>query len=111
MRLLQLFLAVCLLASLACDGIDSINLDLDLELLTVTVTTGGVNLDADGYTLSITGRPDEAIGINESRVFSISGDNVTVQLSGVAGNCVVDNNPQAVNISGPTTVTFTVACS
>ena len=43
-------IAVCLLASLACD-IGDINLDLS-EPLTVDVTTVGANLDADGYTVN-----------------------------------------------------------
>ena len=109
LRLSWLFLAVFLLASLACD--DSIDLNLG-ELLTFTVMTAGENLDPDGYTLSITAvAVNETIGLNESKTFSVLRIPVTVELLGVAANCTVDNNPQSVNVSGPTTVTFVVECS
>ncbi len=110
MRLSRLFLAACLLASLACNDFDSINLDLG-EPLTVTVMTVGENLDADGYTLSITGVADEAIGVNESKLFTVLRIDITVELLDVAANCAVDNNPQTVDVSGPTTVVFVVECS
>ena len=109
MKLLQLFLAFCIFASLACNDIDSIT--FDSEVLTVTVTTVGENLDADGYTLVITGMAEEPIGLNESKSFSTILNTVTVELLGVADNCVVGNNPQTVNLTGPTTVTFVVDCS
>ncbi len=80
-------------------------------MLTVSVTTVGENLDADGYTLSITGAPNEAIGINEFKVFSVLSIDITVELLGVAVNCAVDVNPQTVSVNGPTTVTFFVECS
>ena len=104
----HLWFAVCLLFATGCDN----DIDLDLnELLTVSVMTVGENLDADGYTLSITGRLDESIGINESRTFSVLRIDITVELRGVANNCEVDANPQTVSVSGPTTVTFIVECS
>ncbi len=113
MRLTRLFLAFCLLASLACDIWDG-DLDLDLDLneqLTVTVMTVGENLDPDGYTLAVTGVANEAVGLNESVVFDVLRIDITVELLGVAANCVVDTNPQTVHVSGPTTVVFVVECS
>ncbi len=110
MKLLQILLAFCLLASLGCEpGIG--NIGLRSEMLTVTVTTVGANLDGDGYTLSITGQPDETIGINESMAFSVLRFDHTVELRGVAGNCTVANNPRTLSINGPTSTTFVVQCT
>ncbi len=110
MRLSRLLLAVCLLASLGCDP-DIGNIGLDSELLTVNVSTVGANLDPDGYTLSITGQRDEPIAINDTRTFSVLRFDHTVELRGVAGNCVVANNPRTFSVNGPTTTSFLVECS
>lgn len=109
MRITPLFLAACLLASFGCDIGDNI-VDLDTEPLTVNVATVGANLDADGYLPSVTGVPDEPIGVNESKVFNVLRIGITVELRDVAANCAVADNPQTVDVRGPTTVSFFVEC-
>ena len=112
MKLSKLVLSVCLLASFGCGpDIDNLNLDLGPELLTVNVTTVGDNLDADGYTLAVTGEPEEAIGINASRTFSVLPIDITIELRGVAGNCTVAANPRTIRVDASTTTTFVVECS
>ncbi len=110
MKLSRLLLAFGLLTSLGCDP-DLGNFTLPSELLTVTVMTVGENLDADGYTLSITSEFDAAIGINESRTFSVLRIDITIELRGVADNCAVANNPRTIDVNRPTTTTFVVECS
>ncbi len=111
MRIMPLLLTACLLASFGCDPDFDFNLGLDSELLTVTVMTAGENLDADGYTLSVTGKPATTIGINASRTFSVLNVDHTVELRGIAPNCTTTNNPRTVSVTGPTTTTFVVECS
>ncbi len=108
MKTLPLILTACLLASLGCD-IGNIT-GLDTEVLTVSVRTVGTNLDPDGYMLTMTGEPDEPIGVNEIKTFTVFRIDVTVDLRNIATNCAVNANPQTVNVSGPTTVAFYVEC-
>ncbi len=108
MRFMPLLLTACLLASMGC-GVNITG--LDTEVLTVSVATAGANLDADGYLLSITGEPDEPIGVNESKTFTVLRIDVTVELRDIATNCAANANPQTVNVSGPTTVIFLVQCT
>ena len=110
MKILPFLLSACLLASVGCD-IGDFDLNLRSELLTVNVMTLGANLDADGYTLSVTSQLDESININDTRTFSVLRIDITVELLGVAGNCTVDANPQTVTVRGPTTLAFFVECT
>lgn len=110
MRITQLFLAACLLAFLGCDIGDDI-VDLDTEPLTVSVTTVGANVDANGYLLSVSGQPDERIGVNESKIVTVLRIDVTVELQDIAANCAAADNPQTVSVRGPTSVSFFVECS
>jgi hypothetical protein len=106
----KILLAACLLTTLACVDSDDINVSFDIELLTVNVITTGTNPDPDGYTLSVTSQPDESIGINDTRIFSVLRIDITVELSDVAANCTVNANPQTLDVNGPATVTFVVEC-
>ena len=80
----------------------------------VTTSTSGVSLDPDGYTVSVEGMPDQAIGINETIVIAdVSVGSRNVELSGVASNCsVTGDNPRTVAVTDGGTVptTFTVTC-
>ncbi len=107
MKIMQLALAVCLLVSLGCDPSFT---GLGTEPLTVSVTTIGANPDTDGYMLSITGEPEEPIGANEIKYFTVVRIPITAELSDVAANCAVRDNPQTVDVKGPTTVAFYVEC-
>ncbi len=110
MRPMRLLLAFCLLATLGCDT-DIGNLNLGSELLTVNVSTVGTNLDADGYTLSVTGELDEQININDTRTYSVLRIDITIELLGVASNCTVADNPRTIGVNGTVTTTFIVECS
>ncbi len=109
MKAMPFFLAACLLASFGCDPVNITG--FDTEVLTVRVATTGANLDADGYLCSVTGEFDQPIDINEQKIFTVLRIDVTVELKDVAPNCAADANPQTVNVSGPTTVSFLVQCT
>src|SRR6185436_19277007 len=58
--------------------------------LSVSTSTTGLNVDPDGYTLTLDGSTTRAIGTNASTTFSaLPAGSHTVVLSGVAGNCSV----------------------
>lgn len=82
--------------------------------LAVTTTTSGEDLDPDGYEIEIDGASSGTIGTDDTRVFSNlpAGDRL-VELTGLAGNCVVQgDNPRIRTITdGQTTLTtFAVMC-
>lgn len=87
----------------------------DVGAIAVTATTGGEELDADGYEVVVDGGAPAAIGINGSMTAGglTPGDH-TVGLQDVASNCSVDGgNPRTVTVTaGQTTAAaFTVTCS
>ncbi len=88
-----------------------------LHIIVRTVTTGE-DVDADGYTLSVsrTGTDDSeagAVASNGTRSFKLEAGagNYIVELAGVAENCsVAGANPRTVDGETPST-TFEVKCS
>src|SRR4051794_17814189 len=84
------------LATLACGG--GGGTDVVLPSLTVTTSTAGVELDPDGYSVTVDALPGQAIGASASVTVDRLGDGVhTVTLDGIAANCAVDgDNPKAV---------------
>ena len=110
MKITPLILTACLLVCLGCD-IDDIDLSGLGEILTVSVTTVGSDMDPNGYMLSITGRQDEPIGINETKTFTVIANTVTVTLSDVAANCVAAQNSVTIDLNNPATVAFFVECT
>ena len=80
----------------------------------VTVSTTGSELDPDGYTVSVAGRSDQAVGSNGSVTFqSVTEGATQVTLSGIASNCsVAGSNPMTVSVVAEQTVeaTFNVVC-
>jgi streptogramin lyase len=104
------FLPPLLLFS-AC-GEDNVSAPATGTVRVTTVTTGDM-IDADGYTVSV-GDASEAIATDGTVEFSeVPVGEVTVSLSGLAGNCPVDGeNPVTVTVVGDGTVehTFAVAC-
>ena len=58
----------------------------------IITATGGTNLDADGYHVTLSGVPGVHIGINDTVTFTgvVFGDK-TLTLDSVAGNCAVQN--------------------
>ena len=83
--------------------------------LTATTSTTGLNLDPDGYTVTVDDASSQAIGINGSVTFTgLPAGNHGVALSGVAANCTVRGaNPQTVSVpsGGTATAAFSVTCS
>jgi hypothetical protein len=84
----------------------------DLE---VSVLTIGDNLDPDGYTVTLNGTQNQAIGINGQVAFSGLGQGTySVALGHLASNCAVNGpNPQLVALApgAPARVRFDVVCT
>ena len=82
--------------------------------LTVTTSTTGSNVDPDGYTVSLDGNTNRAIGANGSVTFTgLSAGNHTVALSAVATNCSVSGGTsRTVNVpaGGTGSTSFAVSC-
>jgi hypothetical protein len=89
--------------------------DVGLPALSVTTTTAGVEVDPDGYTVSIDGGQAQPIGVNATIVLDqLSDGDHMLGLDGLAANCVATGeNPRNVTVrSGATaTVTYAVTCS
>ena len=83
--------------------------------LFISTTTTGVDLDADGYTLTVDGAANQGAPANGDVTFtgSATGSHAVV-LSGVAGNCTVSGgNGQAATVTagGMTDIAFSVSCT
>jgi probable HAF family extracellular repeat protein len=83
--------------------------------LQVTSSTSGPSPDADGYSLTVDGADRGSLGASGGiRVDGLTSGSHEVGLSGVAGNCrVEEGNPRAATvIAGQTVaVAFTIACT
>ncbi len=80
----------------------------------VTTVTTGPSSDPDGYAVTVDAGSPQAIGASASLTLSglAAGDH-TVELGGVAGNCVVtEENPRTVTVTASATAetTFGVVC-
>ena len=82
--------------------------------LFVSTNTTGVDLDADGYTVTVDGRTSQATATNGSVTFTmLDVGSHSIALSGAAGNCTVNgSNPQQVTVSagGTASTTFSASC-
>lgn len=89
--------------------------DVVVPALTVTTSTGGVEVDTDGYSFTIDGAQGQPIGVNATVVVEqLSDGDHTLGLNGLAANCVTNgDNPRNVTVrSGATAaVDFAVSCS
>ncbi len=110
-NLTRLILWAAPLAGIACGG----GTDVILPALRITTTTTGVEIDPDGYSISIDGQAAQAIGLNATLAIDQIADGPhTLALSGIAGNCVVGGeNPQTVSVASGSTTTaaFAITCS
>ncbi|UCG86412.1 MAG: hypothetical protein JSW71_21335 [Gemmatimonadota bacterium] len=82
--------------------------------LRITATTTGQDLDPDGYLVVVDGSYSRSIGINGSVTFSnVAVGNHAVQLSDLADNCTVGQNPRTVDVPAEATAetTFDVTCT
>ena len=82
--------------------------------LAVSTTTGGSDLDPDGYTVTVDGAP-QSIGTSGNVTFQgLSAGTHTVGLSDVASNCAVSgSNPRSVNVpaGGVGHADFAISCT
>jgi TolB protein len=80
----------------------------------VATTTTGFDLDSDGYSVTVDGGTDRAIGLNGVTTYTdVELGSRQVELTGLAPNCVVSgDNPATVSVTdGATaTVSFEVIC-
>lgn len=81
----------------------------------VNVATTGVELDPDGYSVSLDGATSQSVATNGSTTFSsvVTGDH-SLTLTGAAANCTVTSaNPASTTVSqdATSTVNFTVSCA
>ena len=80
----------------------------------VATATGGLDVDADGYTVLVDGHTAGFVGISESRdITRLAAGSHAVSLAGLAANCsVAGDNPTTVNIStgAVVAVSFNVSC-
>lgn len=83
--------------------------------LDVVTSTGGTDIDADGYTVSVGGGSAVATGVSDTLSFpDLTPGDHEVLLDDVAANCTVGGeNPRTVAVSAGTTAetTFTVTCT
>ena len=80
----------------------------------VTVATTGVDIDPDGYGVSVDAAPPVAVTVNGTvSITRLTDGSHTVTMSGVAANCPVGGtNPRSVTLAAGEvqTVSFAVAC-
>jgi hypothetical protein len=83
--------------------------------LYVTTNTTGVDLDADGYTITVDGGANQVIAANGSVTFTqLYANSHTIALSGLSGNCTLSgSNSRAVTIAAGKTasLTFSASCT
>jgi hypothetical protein len=85
-----------------------------LPALSVSTATAGVELDPDGYSLTLDATPAQPIGLNATLVVEQLSEGVhTATLSGLAANCTAAENPRSFTVQGgiTTTVDFAIACA
>ena len=89
--------------------------DVVLPSVSVTTSTQGVEIDPDGYSLSIDGGPDQAIGVNATMVVDQLAEGThSLGLTGLASNCAAaGDNPRSISVSSGETATvdFAITCS
>jgi PKD domain len=83
--------------------------------LTVSTNTTGQSIPSSGYTVTLDGTTNRAIGTTDNTTFTgLTAGSHTVVLSGVASNCTVTNGTSrtvTVPAGGSTTASFSVTCT
>ena len=106
------FIMLALLATAGCGGNGPT--DLVLPSLTIRTSTTGVEIDPDGYSLSVDGQPPSAVGVQATlTIDELTDGQHSVELSGLAPNCAVSGaNPSSTTIRAGETasVAFAVVC-
>jgi hypothetical protein len=82
--------------------------------LDVTTATAGSDLDPDGYTVTVDGTTNQAIGLNETvTITGLAEGDHSAELTGLEDNCTATGtNPVTVSVpyAGTATTTFTIDC-
>ena len=110
-RLTRILLWTAPLTWLGCGGGGT---DIVLPSLSVTTATAGVELDPDGYSVTVDGTAPQGIGLDATvTVEQLSEGGHTATLSGLAANCAAADNPRSFTVqAGSTTrVDFAITCT
>jgi hypothetical protein len=111
-RLRTLVLWAAPIAWLGCGG--GGGTDIVLPAVSLTTATAGVELDPDGYSLTVDAAQPRSIGLNATLTLEqLSDGNHTATLSELAANCAAQgDNPRSFTVqSGATaTVAFAITC-
>ena len=115
-----LLLGLAVILSSGCDSTGPTTVPTENVPIAVTVSTTGANidLDPDGYTLSVDGGSGQAVGVNATvTIADLPTGNHLVRLDGVASNCsVAGTNPRSLDVingdkaASPVSVLFSVSC-
>ena len=85
----------------------------NVGVLRVQAATDGLEIDPDGYLISLDGDPGQAIEANGELFVEVGVGNVGLDLSGQAANCTPHTEPTAeatMTFGDTTSVTFDVTC-
>jgi hypothetical protein len=110
-RLTRILLWAAPLTWLGCGGGGT---DIVLPSVSVTTATAGVELDPDGYSVTVDGAAPQAIGVDATVTVEQLSEGVhTATLSGLAANCAAADNPRSFTVqAGVTTrVDFAITCT
>ena len=107
-------LSLILAAPLACGGSTEPQPEDPSGNIRVTTETTGQALDADGYTVTISGQGEQQLGANATLLLEdLEPGSYSVQVAGLAGNCALEgDNPRTVTVTDGATagVTLAVEC-
>ncbi len=79
--------------------------------LRVNVATSGVDLDGDGYALTIDNAAPVGLSVNGSLDLNVAAGNHALAIDGLAVNCDVTSAPLTVNVASATTSTVDISVS
>ncbi len=112
------FLALAGLFTFGCIGaIEPLPKATGTIMITVSTAGASIDVDPDGYTLTIDSEPGKAVGVNALLTFSslAIGEHV-VRLDGLSPNCsITGGNARSVDLvnstsASPVAISFSVSC-
>jgi hypothetical protein len=109
------FLGLAVIVTVGCDDSTGPALPTTGAIEITVSTSANIDIDPDGYALSIDGGPGQAVGVNATVMISAlpSGKHL-IRLDGLAPNCsVTGTNPRSVDViadEAASPVSFSVSC-